>query len=150
MNFISSLYKLFNWISSDADVHLRGLDEVCNDYTGANQYTWNFFLILVTGAVFYCLMYHLLASSTRNRRKHWWMYAGILSVLNFAIAFFPFFNAINTESYCLQLVLTASDAVKFAVMNVLWGFLWFVLLTSSPIPRLWSNHCRAVTFWKPN
>ncbi len=146
------LYEWFglNFLySTDLGEHLRGYDITCSDYTDTPLYIVVGIGMIVSTILVYILLYHIINSPRWNKRVHWWLFAGILVLLNFLIAFILPFNDLQTTDYCTQLRISALDCVFFGVSNAIWSFILFVFLTSLPI-RKWAGHNMTdTTLWKP-
>jgi hypothetical protein len=152
-DFFASLYEWFGlnpFYATDLGEHLRGYDITCSDYTDTPLYVIVGTVMIVSTVVIYILLYHIINSPGWNKRTHWWLFAGILVLLNFLVAFILPFNDFQAADYCSQLRISAIDCVFFGVSNAIWSFILFSLLTSIPIPRKWAGHNMTdTTFWKP-
>lgn len=154
--FFASLYEWFgvNFLySTDMGDQLRGWDITCTDHIGTPWYVIIGWAMIAITVLFYVLQYHIIDSSRCNKKQHWWLFALLMVVLNFLIAFIIPFNTVNAGDYCNQLNLSITDCIGFGLSNAIWSFIFFVLLTSFPFPRAVipskNGNCRNTTFWKP-
>ena len=152
-DFFASLYEWFGLVpfySTDLGEHLRGYDITCSAYMGTNLYMGIGLAMLGVTAAVYILQYYVINSPAWNKRMHWWLFALLLVVVNFLIAFgFPF-KDLQAGDYCTQLRISVLDCVFFGISNAIWSFILFLLLTSFPVPRRWAGHNMTdTTFWKP-
>lgn len=152
----ASLYEWFGFIplySRDMGDQLRGWDITCTDYIATPWYVYIGCIMLILTAFIYALQYHIIDSSRWNKKIHWWIFALLIVVLNFLIAFAIPFNILQSGDFCNQLNLTVSDCIGFGISNALWSFILFLLLTSFPFPRRVipsrNGNCRNTTCWKP-
>jgi hypothetical protein len=152
LGFFASLYEWFGLIplySRDMGDQLRGWDITCTDYIATPWYVnIGWIMIILTGFI-YALQYHILDSSTWNKKRHWWIFALLIFALNFLIAFAIPFNTIQSGNFCNTLILTVSDCIGFGISNALWSFILFLIISSNPLIRKNSDNCRHTTFWKP-
>jgi hypothetical protein len=150
--FFASLYEWFGLIplySRDMGDLLRGWDITCTDYIGTPLYVYIGYIMFILTGFIYTLQYHIIDSSRWNKKKHWWIFALLIVLLNFLIAFTIPFNTFATNDYCEQLNLTSSDCIGFGISNALWSFVLFILLSTIPLDKRYSTNCRHTTFWKP-
>lgn len=150
--FFASLYEWFGLnplFSTDMGDQLRGWDITCTDYIGTPWYVIIGWTMIAVTALFYALQYHIIDSSRLKNKTHWWLFALIIVILNFFIAFLIPYNSIQAGDYCNQLNLSVSDCIGFGLSNAVWSFILFTVITSIPVFRRLSNNCRHTTFWKP-
>lgn len=152
IDFFASLYEWFGmspFYSTDMGDHLRGWDITCTDYIGTPWYVIIGWSMFGTTALLYALQYHIIDSSRYKSKGHWWIFAIVLCTLNLLIGFLITNNALQAGDVCNRLNITVSDCLGFGISNAIWSLLLFVLVTSIPIFRRFSNNCRHTTFWKP-
>ena|SRR5690606_21190163 len=150
--FFASLYEWFGFnplYSTDMGDQLRGWDITCTDYIGTPWYVIIGWIMIASTTLIYILQYHIIDSSRWNKKQHWWIFALVIVVLNFLIAFLIPFNTIQAGDYCNQLNLSVSDAIGFGVSNAVWSFIFFLIISTIPLIRRFSTNCRNTTFWKP-
>ena len=150
--FFASLYEWFGLnplYSTDMGDQLRGWDITCTDYIGTPWYVIIGWIMITTTAVFYALQYHIIDSSRWKNKTHWWIFALIIVLANFLVAFLIPYNSIQAGDYCNQLNISVSDCVGFGLSNAVWSFILFAVITTIPVFRRFSNNCRHTTFWKP-
>jgi hypothetical protein len=150
----ASMYEWFGLMmpySDDMADYLRGWDITCTKYDDPSWYLYIGWTMLAITALAYALQYHIIDSSNYSKKKHWWLTALLLVILNFLIPFSITFNTVSagTDFYCKELDLQISDCVGFAFSNAIWSLLFFMLVSSVPYPRSESDTCRNTTFWKP-
>lgn len=148
----ASLYEWFGLIpfySRDMGDKLRGWDITCTAYSETNLYVLVGTIMIILTAFFYALQYHIIDKSRWNKKLHWWLFALVIVVLNFLIAFTMSYNAIEPETFCNTLVLSVSDCIGFGLSNAIWSLILFVIITTIPLFRRFSTNCRETTFWKP-
>lgn len=150
--FFASLYEWFGVIplySRDMGDQLRGWDITCTDYIATPWYVYiGWIMIILTGFI-YALQYHIIDNSRLNKKMHWWLFALLIVVLNFLIAFTIPFNTLQASDYCNQLNLSVSDCIGFGLSNAVWSLILFVIISTPPLIRRFSTNCRLTTFWKP-
>lgn len=134
---------------TDLGDHLRGYDITCTDYIATQWYSNIGISMLAVTCFFYALQYHIIDSTRFNKKYHWWMFAIVIIIFNFLIAFSIPFNSLQTENYCSQLVFSTSDCIGFGITNSIWSFVLFVVITTIPWIRGMSVNCRHTTLWKP-
>lgn len=152
LDFFASLYEWFGinpLYSIDMGDYLRGWDITCTDYIGTPWYAIFGWIMISSTAVLYALQYHIIDSPRWKNKTHWWLFALIIVLVNFIIAFLIPYNSIQTGDYCNQLNISVSDCVGFGLSNAAWSFILFALITTIPVFRRFSNNCRYTTFWKP-
>ena len=152
LNFFASLYEWFGLIplyKKDMGDHLRGWDITCTDYIATPWYVYIGVIMLIITGFIYALQYHIIDNSRINKRVHWWLFALLIIILNFLIAFTIPFNSIQAGDYCSQLNLSVTDCIGFGFSNALWSFILFILISTIPLIRSLSTNCRHTTFWKP-
>lgn len=150
--FFASLYEWFGLnplYSTDMGDQLRGWDITCTDYIGTPWYVIIGWIMISSTAVFYALQYHIIDSSRWKNKAHWWLFALIIVLVNFLVAFLIPYNSIQAGDYCNQLNISVSDCVGFGLSNAVWSFILFAVITTIPVFRRFSNNCRHTTFWKP-
>jgi hypothetical protein len=148
----ASFYEWFGLMpySRDMGNYLFGFDITCNlEFIGTPWYIIIGWLMIIITTIFYALQYYIIDSSRWNKKKHWWLFALMVFVLNYLIAFTIPFNAIKAGDYCNQLNLSVFDCIGFGLSNAIWSFLLFVLISTNPLFRRLSTNCRNTTFWKP-
>jgi hypothetical protein len=148
----ASLYEWFGLMplySTDMGDQLRGWDITCTDYIGTPWYVYIGWIMLITTSLIYVLQYHIIDSSRWNKKHHWWIFALLIVLLNFLIAFTIPFNIVNAGDFCNQLNLTVSDCIGFGLSNSIWSFIFFLIISTNPLIRRFSTNCRNTTFWKP-
>lgn len=155
-DFFASLYEWFGWMpfySTDMGDHLRGWDITCTDYIGMPWYVYIGYVMIIITTLIFVVQYYIIDSSRWNKKQHWWLFALLVFVLNFLIAFTITSNTVNAGDFCNQLNLIISDCIGFGLSNATWSFIYFVLITSFPFPkdviRSRNGNCRNTTFWKP-
>ncbi len=152
-DFFANLYEWFGLIpfySKDMGDKLRGWDITCTAYSETNWYVMIGTFMIILTVFFYALQYHIIDKSRWNKKQHWWLFALVIVVLNFLIAFTIPFNAIQAEDFCNTLILSVSDCIGFGISNAIWSFILFILITTIPVfRRRFSTNCRETTFWKP-
>lgn len=150
--FFAALYEWFKLMplySTDMGDHLRGWDITCTDYIATPWYVYIGWIMLLVTAFVYALQYHIIDNSRCNKKQHWWLFALGAVVLNFLIAFTIPLNSIKGGNYCNQLNLSIADCFGFGLSNAIWSFIFFLIITTIPLFRQFSNNCRNTTFWKP-
>lgn len=154
--FFANLYEWFGlWMpySRDMGNWLYGFDITCTGFIGTPWYSYIGFIMIILTAFIYALQYHIIDSSRCNKKQHWWLFALLIFALNFLIAFSIPFNTVQAGDFCNELNLSVSDCIGFGLSNAIWSFIFFVLLTSFPFPRMVipsrNGNCRNTTFWKP-
>lgn len=150
--FFANLYEWWGLIlfySTGMGDHLRGYDFTCSDYTGTPYYVNIGIIMIIVTAVFYALQYHIIDSSKYNKKQHWWLFALVIVVVNFIIAFIPIYNDIQSQDFCESLNLSVPDCIGFALSNAIWSLILFMIISTIPGFRLLSTNCRHTTFWKP-
>lgn len=151
-NFCASLYEWFGLnplYSKDLGEHLRGFDITCTNYFGSHWYSIIGLTMIGVVVFIYLLQYHILDSFKFDKRYHWWIFALIIVVVNYLIAFTIPYNAIHSNDYCNELILSTTDCFGFGFSNALWSFIFYILLTSFKYPKHLANNTRYTTFWKP-
>ena len=124
MNLIASLYELFGWFDSDLGEHLQGWDG--KDYSGLAQYLIFFvgcFILVVLVVLFF---YKLFDNIRFNKRIHWLITLVITLSICFTWPFVKITNDLSTESVASDLSFNSSDALGFAVTNVILMMILFV------------------------
>lgn len=153
LEFFASLYEWFGLIpfyAKDLGDHLRGFDVTCTGYIGSTEYMYVGWAMILLTIFAYFLQYHIINSPIFNKKHHWWIIAFALFMLNFLIAFALPFNDLQTGDFCKDLNLSIWDCIGFAFSNALWSLIFFILLTSFPLPRKFAGHNMSeTTFWKP-
>jgi LPXTG-motif cell wall-anchored protein len=130
--------------------HLRGFDITCTGDTGTPLYLAVGIVVILSGLLFYALQYHLINSSSFNKKGHWWLAAALLCLINFLVAFGLPFGDYQSGNYCSQLIISTTDCVMFGISAAIWSLIWFVILTSFSIPKRFAGHnMRQTAFWKP-
>ena len=156
-NLFASIYEWFGinpLYSADLGAQLRGWSPNCTGVSdGTEWYVYiGISMILITIA-FYVAQYHIFDSSRYMLRRHWWLTALFLTILNFLVGFTIPFDALQARNYCASgdnaLHFNSVDCFGFALTNAIWGLVLFILITSTPLIRRFSNNCRHTTFWKP-
>lgn len=150
--FFASLYEWFGLMplySKDMGDQLGGWDITCTDYIGTPWYVYIGWIMIIITALVYALQYHIIDSSRWNKKHHWWIFALLIFVLNFLIAFTIPFNTVNAGDFCNQLNLSIADCIGFGLSNAIWSFIFFLIISSNPYIRRCSTNCRNTTFWKP-
>lgn len=145
---------LYNWFAVHGPFYSDGFDSYLRgDYeieSGTPWYLIIWVVMLATVGVTYALQYFILDSSTRNKKQHWWMYAGLHTATCFLIAsFIPYRTLLNDASAASQVAASIGDAIGFGISNAIWGLLIYAGLTSMQIVRSRSVNSRNTTFWKP-
>ena len=151
-DLFASLYEWFGLMplySNDMGDLLRGWDNTCTDYIDTPWYVYVGWIMIAVTAGVYILQYHIIDNSRWSKKQHWWLFALIIVLINFLVAFAMPFNKIQAGDYCNQLNLHTADCIGFGLSNAIWSFLLFVLITSVPFIRKASTNCRHTTFWKP-
>ena len=153
VQFFASIYEWFGlnlFYDTNLGEELRGYNMMCDgEYNETKWYLyvgWGMVIITILG---YVMQYHIVDSPRYKSKGHWWLFALLIVLLNFFIAFFTSFNEIESNEYCSELVISRLDCLGFGVSNGIWCFLFFILLTSFSYPRAFSINCRYTTFWKP-
>ena len=150
--FFAQLYSWFGFFpySADLDTHLRGYDITCSAYIGTPLYLYVGIFMLVSVFVAYILQYHVINSTSFNKKHHWWITALIIVALNFFVAFWLPYHDLQSANVCAQLRISTSDCVGFGISGAVWAFIAFTLLTSFPLPRHYAGaNMLETTFWKP-
>ena len=150
--FFASLYEWFGLLplySRDLGDHLRGWDITGSGYIGTPWYNYIGWLMIIVTMLFYALQYHIIDSSRFNKKHHWWIFALLIVLINFLIAFSIPFSSFQAGDYDSQLILSVSDCIGFGFSNAMWSFILFLVISTIPIIRGFSNNCRHTTFWKP-
>lgn len=151
-NFFANLYEWFGFMplySSDMKDHLKGWDITCTDFIGTPWYVYIGSLMIITTGFVYALQYHIMDSPRFCEKKHWWLFALILTSFNFLMAMILTYHSIHSGNHCYQLRLGLSDSIGFGISNALWSLLLLMLISSFPLFRRWSTNCSYTTFWKP-
>ena len=152
VDFFASLYEWFGLnpvFSIDMADLLRGWDITCTGFIATPWYVYIGWIMIVLTTIIYTLQYHIIDSSTWNKKHHWWIFALIIVVLNFLIAFLIPFNIVQAGDFCNQLSLSVSDCIGFGFSNAVWSFILFLIISTIPLFRKLSTNCRETTFWKP-
>lgn len=151
--FFKNLYEWFGLIplyGKDMGDKLSGYDITCTSFTETNWYVYIGFIMIFITIFIYALQYHIIDSSRWNKKQHWWLFALLIVILNFLIAFTIPFNAIQSENYCNLLILSISDCIGFGLSNAIWSLILFIIISTIPfIRKKFSINCRETTFWKP-
>lgn len=148
----SGIYEfggILPFYSADLGEHLRGFDITCSNYIGTLWYTYVGLIMLGITMLSYALLYHVIDSPRFARRRHWWITALIICVLNFVFAFTVTLNSVHSPDHCKQLHISSGDVVGFGIDNALISLLFFIVVTSIPYIRYFSTNCKYTTFWKP-
>lgn len=151
-DFFASLYEWFGLVplySTDMGDQLRGWDITCTDYIGTPWYVFIGWIMVSLTSFIYAFQYHILDSTKWNKKKHWWIFALGVLLLNFLIAFIIPYNSIKAGDYCNQLNLSITDCMGFGISNALLSFIYFLAISTNPMIRRFSTNCRNTTFWKP-
>ena len=150
--FFASIYEWFGlspFYSQDMGDLLRGWDDSCTDYIGTHWYVIVGFSMIAITSLLYALQYHIIDSSRLNSKSHWWLFALVIFIINFLVAFLIQFGTIQSGDYCQDLNLSLYDGIGFGLSNAVWSFLLFLIISTIPVFRGLSNNCRHTTFWKP-
>lgn len=151
-DFFAALYEWFGvlpFYSKDMGDELRGWDSTCTDFIATPWYVYIGWVMILITVFVYALQYHIIDSSRYNKKRHWWLFALIIVVINFLFAFIIPYNTVQAGDYCNQLKLGVSDCIGFGFSNAIWSLLLFLLISSIPLFRRFSRNCRHTTFWKP-
>lgn len=156
-NLFASLYEWFGinpLYGTDMGAALRGYSADCTgQYTGTEWYSIIGLTMLAITVLVYAFQYHIVDSARFMRRRHWWLMALLIAVLDLLIGFTIPFNILQSNNYCSTgdnaLHFSSMDCFGFGLTNAIWGFVVFVLITSVPWVRRFSRNCRHTTFWKP-
>jgi hypothetical protein len=151
-NFFASLYEWFGIIplyTKGMMERLRGWDYISQDYVLTNWYINIGVILIVVTLLIYSLQYHIIDSSGWNKRRHWWIFAFVTFAINFLAAFIITNNIVQTGDFDPNDNLSTADCIGFGFSNALWGFIFFLIISTIPIVRRFSTNCRHTTFWKP-
>ncbi len=147
---------LYTWFgtnplfSNDLKRHLMGLDITCSDFTGPPWITNIALLMIVITILMYAIQYHIFDTDAFCSGWWWWINATFTFVVNFVLAFIiTFYFFWLEEIYCPQLNIPIADLIGFSVSNGILSFVLFVIISSTPLPRMFSKNCDGTTFWKP-
>lgn len=152
MDFFASIYEWFGIIplyTKGMMERLRGWDYISQDYVLTNWYVNMGLIMIAVSLLIYALQYHIIDSSSWNKKKHWWLFSILIFVINFLIAFIVTNNIVQTGDFDPNDNLSVSDCIGFGLSNAIWGFLLFLIISTIPIIRRFSTNCRHTTFWKP-
>ena len=144
--FIAMIYEWFGY-NEDLGTHLRGWDITCEAFGGTNLYFQVFMYMIFVNVVLFIIMYLLIDRFTTkfSSKFSWWITAFVGVLINFGIAY----STPGMVDSCEDLHFGASDFLLFGIANAVWSLIFFMLLTSFPIPRNLSTNAHLTTFWKP-
>lgn len=152
VNFFASLYEWFGLMrlyARDLGDFLRGWDITCTNFIATPWYVYIGWTMIILTSFSYALQYHIIDNSRFNKRRHWWLIAFLIFILNFLIAFSIPYNSIQAGDYCKDLTISTSDCLGFGLSNAIWSLILFLIITTIPLIRKFSTNCRHTTFWKP-
>lgn len=106
-------------------------------------------LMLISVIVAYFLLYHVIDSAKYFRKIHVWITAAILFVFNFIVPLLWVKSDISSGNFCELTPIYVIDAIGFAILNGIWSFVFFAILTSLPFFRARSKNLSQTTLYKP-
>lgn len=153
--FFANIYEWFGYFifpyTKEFGNMLNGKDQSCNNGQGDNYYVLLGFTLIISCIIVFVTQYYLINRSNFNKKKHWWIMALLLALINFMFAVIYTSNLIQNESFCSddKQKISSIDCYLFGLDNAFWSLILFVIITSIPFLRSKSSNCSETTFWKP-
>lgn len=149
---VASFYEfggLLPFYATDLGNHLRGWDVTCSNYSGTPWYNYIALITVGMTLIAFSLQYYVIDSARFVERKYTWIFAGVLAILSFGVAFVIPYNDLSSNNICKQLHVGIGDCVGFGFSNAIWSFLLFAIITSIPWTRKFSTNSSLTTLWRP-
>ena len=140
---------MFGLFSDFFSIHLNGMTSGCTGVESSNTANLVGWLTLGVVALCYAVLYHFIDSPKYHRKKWVFLTGMAVAIISALIAFFSVFNDFRTQNFCALNPFGINDVIGFSLLNALWSFLLFVILTSLPFPRKLSKNLSNTTIWKP-
>ena len=141
---------IFGLFSKFFSLHLNGMTSGCTGVVGGSSAIGNQVasIMFVTAILGYFILYHLI-DSPRYHKKQWVWFTGLLLAgINALIAFFWVYGDVRSGNFCSLNPIAVTDVIGFAILNAIWAFLIFAIITFLPFKRK-SRNLSNTTLLKP-
>ena len=152
---------IYCWLDSffgiSLEQYLQGFSCATQGYTSANQFNLYGGVALGLAAFVMILYYYIINHPRQNRWWIWMLYGLAVGIINFIVAAWKTIYDLNngliddclvnmrdSSGYIIGQLITTTDCIGFAVVNLLWSMVFYAIL--SVLFKWFSTNCKHSPF----